>query len=84
MSSLLYNTQKGVSLSKGGEVMEHNIPYEGNLPERERRHITQEGIERLNKVREQIRKKHPQTVFTDSAEIVRQMREERSQYLAEL
>jgi hypothetical protein len=65
-------------------ILEQTVPGEANLPQREPRRITRETIERLRKVRERIRQKHPDTDFGDSAEIVRQMRDERSQYLAEL
>ena len=65
-------------------ILEQTVPGEANLPQREPRRVTQEAIDRLRQVREQIRQKHPDTVFTDSAEIIRQMRDERSEHLAEL
>jgi hypothetical protein len=46
--------------------------------------MTKEALEGLLLLREQIKQNHPGQVFDDSTEIVRQMREERSQYLAEL
>lgn len=48
------------------------------------RPISKETVEGLLRLREQIRQNHPGEVFEDSTEIVRQMREERSQYLSEL
>ncbi len=65
-------------------ILEQTVPGEANLPGREPRRITREAIERLRQVREQIRQNHPDTVFTDSAEIMRQMRDERSEHLAGL
>jgi hypothetical protein len=65
-------------------ILEQTVPGEANLPQREPRRVTQEAIDRLRQIREQIRQKHPDTVFTDSAEIIRQMRDERSEHLAEL
>ncbi len=65
-------------------ILEQTVPGEANLPQREPRRVTQEAIDRLRQVREQIRQKHPDTVFTDSAEIIRQMRDERSEHLAGL
>ncbi len=65
-------------------ILEQTVPGEANLPQREPRRVTREAIDRLRQVREQIRQNHPDTVFTDSAEIIRQMRDERSEYLAEL
>jgi len=77
--------QKELSIREYIErILEEVVPEEANLLQPEPRRITRETIERLRKVREQIRKKHPDTDFGDSAEIVRQMRDERSQYLAEL
>ncbi len=77
--------QKDLSIREYIEqILERAVPGEGQLPQREPRRVTQEAIDRLRQVREQIRKKYPNTVFTDSAEIVRQMRDERSEYLAEL
>ena len=63
-------------------ILEQTVPGEANLPRWEPRRVTQETIDRLRKVREQIRKKHPDTDFGDSAEIIRQMRDERSEHLA--
>src|SRR5260370_36917232 len=63
-------------------ILEQTVPGEANLPQREPRRVTQEAIDRLRQVREQIRQNHPDTVFTDSAEIIRQMRDERSEHLA--
>jgi hypothetical protein len=65
-------------------ILEQTVPGEANLPLREPRRVTREAIDRLRQVREQIRQNHPDTVFTDSAEIIRQMRDERSEHLAEL
>jgi len=77
--------QKELSIREYIEhILEEIVPEEANLLQPEPRRITHETIERLRKVRERIRKKHPDTDFGDSAEIVRQMRDERSQYLAEL
>ena len=43
-----------------------------------------EAFERLRQLRERIAQNHPGVDFGDSTEIIRQMREERSQYLADL
>jgi plasmid stability protein len=52
--------------------------------QQEPRPISKEGLEGLIQLREQIKQNHPGVVFEDSTEIIRQMREERSQYLSEL
>lgn len=48
------------------------------------RPVSKEALEGLIQLREQIKQNHPGQTFDDSTEIVRQMREERSQYLSEL
>jgi hypothetical protein len=50
----------------------------------EHRPISKETVEGLLRLREQIRQNHPGEAFEDSTEIVRRMREERTQYLSEL
>jgi len=46
--------------------------------------VTREALDGLLQLREQFKKNHPGQVLNDSTEIIRQMREERSQYLADL
>src|SRR6266849_5692779 len=46
-----------------------------------RRRMTREDAERLNRAREAFEKAHPGVVHEDSAELVRQMREERAEHL---
>ncbi len=43
-----------------------------------------ETFQELLQLRKQIKQNHPGQIFDDSTEIIRQMREERSQYLANL
>jgi hypothetical protein len=50
----------------------------------ERSPVTCEALDGLLELREQFKKNHPGQVLDDSTEIIRQMREERSQYLADL
>jgi len=76
--------QKDLSIREYIEQILEQVVPQVSTPQQELRRITQEAIEQLRQIREEIRKKHPHTVFTDSAEIVRQMREERSEYLADL
>ena len=52
--------------------------------QQEYRPISKETVEGLLRLRNQIRQNHPGEVFEDSTEIVRRMREERTQYLSEL
>ncbi|MGB8348528.1 MAG: hypothetical protein WCD86_26850 [Ktedonobacteraceae bacterium] len=44
--------------------------------------VTREALDGLLQLREQFKENHPGQVLDDSTEIIRQMREERSQYLA--
>ncbi|HEX6557286.1 MAG TPA: hypothetical protein VF026_31270 [Ktedonobacteraceae bacterium] len=48
------------------------------------RPMTHETFEELRQLRERIKRNHPGQTFDDSTELIRQMREERSQYLADL
>ena len=66
------------------QILEQAVPQAASTLRPARSPLTQESIDRLRQVREQIRKRHPGVDFGDSAEIVRQMRDERSEYLAEL
>ena len=54
-----------------------------NEPQLRGRPITREAIERLRQIREEIMKDRNGELFEDSVEMIRQMREERSQYLAD-
>ncbi len=42
-----------------------------------------ETFQELLRLREQIKQNHPGQIFEDSTELIRQMREERSHYLAD-
>jgi hypothetical protein len=50
----------------------------------ERRHVTPEFLQRVLQVRERIMRESKGMLFEDSAELIRQQREERTQYLMEL
>jgi uncharacterized protein (DUF1778 family) len=67
-----------------GGVFEVNIPDEESVVQREGQPITQEAIERLRRIRKQILQDHQGKLFEDSTEMIRQMREERTQYLEQL
>jgi len=66
-----------------GRILEQNVPTEVNTPQ-QRRPMTREAIEGLRRVREQIMQDRNGRLFEDSAEMIRQMREERSQELEQL
>lgn len=51
---------------------------------RERRPVPPDMLERLQRLREEIMKDRNGELFEDSTEMIRQMREERAEYLASL
>ncbi len=64
--------------------LEQTISAGTSALQQERTPMTREALEKLLELREQFKKNHPGQVLDDSTEIIRQMREERSQYLADL
>lgn len=65
-------------------MLEQNVPDEEEQAETKRQAVTAEYLDRLREFQEQWAKNHPGVVFEDSAEAVRKMREERSEYLSNL
>ena len=78
--------QKDVSIREYVEdILEQVVPSEeASKEKRQPRPVSQESLERLLRTREQIIQERQGRPFTDSTEIIRQMREERSEYLEEL
>lgn len=78
--------QKDLSIREYIEqILEQAVPpEEERVPQQEPRPMSHESLERLLRTREQIIQERQGRPFTDSTEIIRQMREERSQYLGEL
>jgi hypothetical protein len=66
------------------KVLEEIALLQQKASKEELQPITREAYEGLLRLREQFKKNHPGVVLDDSTEIIRQMREERSQYLADL
>ena len=71
------------------DVLEQAVPQEEESTTQDeqphkRRPVSQESLERLRRTREQIMQDRQGRLFDDSTEIIRKMREERSQYLSEL
>ncbi|HEX6800757.1 MAG TPA: hypothetical protein VF116_23795 [Ktedonobacterales bacterium] len=65
-------------------LLEQTVPDEEEQMEAARQAVTAEYLDRLREFQEQWAKNHPGVVFEDSAETVRKMREERSDYLTNL
>lgn len=78
--------QKDLSIREYIEqILEQAVPpEEASVPQREPRPVTRESIEKLLQARERMIQKREGRPSLDSTEIIRQMREERSQYLGEL
>ena len=78
--------QKDLSIREYVEqILEEAVPpEEANVPQREPRPVTPESVEKLLQARERMIQKRQGRPSLDSTEIIRQMREERSQYLGEL
>ena len=67
-----------------GRVLEQAVPGEVRLTQQDHQPITREAIERLKRISEKIMQDRGGKLFEDTAEMIRQMREERSKYLEEL
>ncbi len=78
--------QKDLSIREYVEdILEQVVPpEEASMEKRQPRPVSRESLERLLRTREQIIQERQGRPFTDSTEIIRQMREERSEYLGEL
>ncbi len=77
--------QNDLSISEYvGDILEEVVPKEASIEQRQHRPITPEAIERLKRISEQIIQDRGGKLFENTAEMIRQMREERSKYLEEL
>ena len=78
--------QKDLSIREYVEdILDQAVPSEeASMEKREHRPVSQESLQRLLRTREQIIQERQGEPFTDSTELIRQMREERSEYLREL
>jgi len=78
--------QKDLSIREYVEqILEQAVPYqEASTSQRELRPVTPDSVEKLLQARERMIQKRQGRPALDSTEIIRQMREERSQYLGEL
>ena len=77
-------TQNGLSVDEYVEnILEQTIPPQTNLTQR-RRGLNKEAVEDLLQFQEAIKHAHPDVVFEDSVETLRQIREERTKQLEQL
>jgi hypothetical protein len=78
-------SQRDLSISEYlGGILEENVPEEMSIKQQQRKPLTRETLEHVYQVREEIMEHTNQRIFEDSTEIIRQMREERSQELDQL
>ena len=78
-------SQNGLSISEYVErILDEVVPEETGITKRVGQPVSRESIERLRRLREQIWEEHNREFFEDSAELIHQMREERSRELDEL
>jgi len=78
-------SQRDLSISEYlGSILEESVPEEVSIKQQQRKPLTRETLEHIYQVREEIMEHTNQRIFEDSTEIIRQMREERSQELDQL
>ena len=67
------------------DILDQTVPSEDNKMKKRQPHpVSRESLQRILQTREQIIHDRHGQPFTDSTEIIRQMRKERSDYLGEL
>jgi hypothetical protein len=77
--------QKDLSIREYLEkVLEAFMFRDTSTSQEQGRPMTHETFEELRQLRKRIKRNHPGQTFEDSTELIRQMREERSRYLADL
>jgi hypothetical protein len=77
--------QRNISVREYVEtLLEQTLLHEAKASQQQRLPMSREAFEGLLQLRGQFKRNHPGQVLDDSTELIRQMREERSQYLADL
>jgi predicted metal-dependent RNase len=78
-------SQRDLSISEYlGNILEENVPEEMNLIEQDIHPVPPDILEEMDRIRERVIRESKGYIFEDSAEVLRQQREERTQYLEEL
>ncbi len=67
-----------------GNILEENIPEEMNLVEQDAHPVPPDILEEIDRIHERVIRESKGHIFEDSTEVLRQQREERTQYLEEL
>jgi len=82
--ALIYDTGTKQELKARFDISNQPIPGESSMRGVHWRPVTQETLEQVLRVRERIIRESKGHIFEDSAEVLRQQREERTQYLEQL
>jgi hypothetical protein len=78
-------SQRDLSISEYlGDILEENVPDEINLVEQNTHPVPSDILEEVDRIHERVLRESKGHIFEDSAEVLRQQREERTQYLEEL
>jgi predicted DNA binding CopG/RHH family protein len=78
-------SQRDLSISEYvGSILEQSVPLEQGFTQQEEHPVTPEFLEQVYRVRQRIFKESKGELFEDSAELIRQQREDRTKYLEEL
>lgn len=78
-------TENELSISEYlGRILEEKVPDEIELAQQERHPVPPDIMEEVYRVQEQVIRDSKGHIFEDSTEVLRRMREERTQYLEEL
>ena len=67
-----------------GSILDENVPDEINLVEQDTHPVPSDILEEVDRIHERVLRESKGHIFEDSAEVLRQQREERTQYLEEL
>ncbi len=82
--ALIYDTGTKQELKARFDISNQPIPGESSMRGVHWHPVTQETLEQVLRVRERIIRESKGHIFEDSAEVLRQQREERTQYLEQL
>ncbi len=77
--------QNDLSISEYlGNILEQSVPAEMSLVEQEGHPVPPDILEEVDRIHERVIRESKGHIFEDSAEVLRQQREERTQYLEQL
>src|SRR2546429_9385981 len=78
-------SQRDLSISEYlGDILEENVPDEINLVEQNTHPVPSDILEEVDRIHERVLRESKGQIFEATAEVLRQQREERTQYLEEL